>query len=432
MKTSILVDHDAPAADGSFTVRALLRIEGDPPRDDRRTPLNLSLVLDRSGSMHGPRLEAAREAAALLVRRLWPDDVVSVVAYESEVEVVSPPARGGEAPDVIRRISRIRVRGATNLSGGWLKGRELVASRVQGGSLNRVILLTDGLANRGITDAGELTGLVRAAASHGITTTTVGFGEGFDEELLRAMADAGGGNTYYVERPDQAAPLFEEEMEGLLALSAQNVAVEVRAGGDARLLGVRHSYPAAREGDLLRVQVGDLYAREPRSLLLEFLLAGPAGADELDVGSVVVRADVLAPGGGMEHREVTSRIELRGADGPRVEEEVRREILLVETSRARDEALQRERDGDTAGAAAVLRKAARAIEEQGFGEDERLGDEARDLEGMAELAERGPLEPRDRKYLHQRSHEAGRSKQEAYLRIRRLYEEKYQGRPPKA
>jgi Ca-activated chloride channel homolog len=423
MKTSILLDHDAPAADGSLHVRALLRIEGEPPLAGSRTPLNLSVVLDRSSSMGGEKIVAAREAAGLLVRRLWPEDVVSVVAYDHDVTVVSPPARGSEAPDLSHHIGMIRTRGTTNLSGGWLKGRELVAQRRIEGGMNRVILLTDGQANRGITDRDALAGLARSAADQGITTTTVGFGEGFDEVLLRAMADAGGGNSYYIERPDQAAPIFEEEMAGLLSLSAQNLTVEVRPAGDAELVGVRHSYPSHREEGVVRVQVGDLYSREPRNLLVDFLLAGPPGADELELGTLVVRGDVLTPGGGVEHREISCALRMTGGEGPRVEEVVRREMLLVDTARARDEALRREEAGDFAGAAGVLRKAAEAIRALGFDEDERLGDEARDLEGMAARADRGPMTPLDRKYLHQRSHEAARSKPNAFLRIRRKFDD---------
>jgi Ca-activated chloride channel homolog len=341
------------------------------------------------------------------------------VAFGSRVEVIAPIMRGRESAVLSQRILGIGIEGMTNLSGGWLKGRELVSGVAGEGAVNRVILLTDGHANEGITDRGTLAGMARSAAEAGVTTTTVGFGERYDERLLRTMADAGRGNTYYVESPDQAAGIFEEELDGLLTVAAQNVSVEVRGGADARLVGIRHSYPQTPTGTGLRVAMGDLYARESLTLLVEFRVEGPAGADELDLGTLVVHGNVLSEGGGMERREVTCQVRMTGAEGPVVVEEVRREILLVETARARDAALELERRGGYVEAAELLRQAAAAILARGFATDERLGDEARDLERMALQLERGALREMDRKYMYQRSHEAGRSKKMAFSKIRR-------------
>ena len=138
------------------------------------------------------------------MRRLWPEDVVSVVAYDDDVETVAEPATGKAQADLVERIRSIETRGCTNLSGGWLRGRELVAGGKRDGAANRVVLLTDGLANVGITEPDKLIGLCRTALDQGITTTTIGFGQGYDEVLLRRMAEAGGGSTYYIEDPDQA------------------------------------------------------------------------------------------------------------------------------------------------------------------------------------------------------------------------------------
>ena len=209
MKPTVLLDYEFTVAQHGYIVRALLKQEGRAPADGR-VPLNLSLVLDRSGSMAGGKLDAALEAAALLVRRVRPEDVVSVVAYDDEVQTVALPATGEDQGDLPRRIGAIEIGGSTNLSGGWLRGRELVAQAKREGAVNRVLLLTDGQANVGITDPALLAGLCLGAKREGITTTTIGIGADYDERLLRAMADAGGANTYYIERPDQAPGVFEE------------------------------------------------------------------------------------------------------------------------------------------------------------------------------------------------------------------------------
>jgi Ca-activated chloride channel family protein len=166
--------------------------------------------------MHGAKLEQAKHAAALLAARLWPEDVMSVVAYDDEVVTVAEPGTGAEQTELAARLSALEPGGTTNLSGGWLQGRALVASRARAACVNRIILLTDGLANVGITDPEQLLGLCMGALEDGITTTTVGFGEDYDEALLRHMADAGGGGTYYIERPDQAPTVLAAELEGLL------------------------------------------------------------------------------------------------------------------------------------------------------------------------------------------------------------------------
>jgi len=419
MNPTILLDHDAPSPDGRLVVRALLRIEGQAPADASRIPLNLSLVLDRSGSMSGEKLAAARDAARLVVRRLWPEDLVSVVAFDDAVQVVAPPSRGAEAPDLARRVAAIEPGGMTNLSGGWLKGLELTTAGRRDAALNRIILLTDGHANVGITDPAALAGLCQTAAAGGVSTTTVGFGEGFDERLLGTMADAGGGNTYYIERPDQAMGVFEEELEGLLSLTAQNLSVEVRPAGDARLVAVHHSFPSTDVDGGLRLELGDLYAREPRAVLVEFALDGPAGADELALGTLVIRADVLTPGGGVERREVTCPVRMVPGEGPRVEPEVRREMLLIQTARARETALTNERHGDFAAAADALRSVAYSVRESEVFLDDRLREEAEDLERMAARSIEGPMSLQDKKYLNQRAYEASRGKREAYKRVKR-------------
>jgi hypothetical protein len=149
MKTELALDHEKTPDGKAHVVRALLKITGTAPKNAEHVPLNLSVVLDRSGLMSGEKLDQAKEAAALLVRRLWPKDVVSVVAYDDEVEMVAEPATGMAQADLVERIRMIETQGCTNLSGGWFRGRELVMSGKREGAANRVLLLTHGLANVG-------------------------------------------------------------------------------------------------------------------------------------------------------------------------------------------------------------------------------------------------------------------------------------------
>lgn len=432
MKTTILLEHEPYTAGGAggpggvgtgaHVVRALLRIEAQPRTDQARVPLNLSIVLDRSGSMSGAKLAAAREAAALLVRRLWPEDVVSVVAYDDQVTTIAPPATGAAQFGLARHIEAIQSGGTTNLSGGWLRGRELIGQNLRQDGVNRVLLLTDGLANVGIVDPDGLTGMCAAARRVGITTTTIGFGADYDEHLLRAMADAGGGNTYYIEQPDQAPGIFDEEIQGLLSLTAQNLAVTVSPAAAASVTAVHHDYTRVREADGVRLELGDLYAREPRSLLVEFLVQSPPtsapGAEEL-VATMFVTGQVITASGDVEHREIRLPITFSPAEGPRVDPEVRREMMLVRTARARQEALVRRARGDFDGASTMLRELAAKLE-RGWGDDPELAEEAADLRAMAAKFQARRVSELDAKYLYQRSYENLRSRAEAKKRISRV------------
>jgi Ca-activated chloride channel family protein len=285
-----------------------------------------------------------------------------------------------------------------------------------------VLLLTDGQANAGSTDPQHLTALCAAAHRSGVaTTTTVGFGADYDEALLRAMADAGGGNTYYIERPDQAPGVFEEEIEGLLSLAAQNVAIEVRPVDAVQLTTVWHDYPAFAIPGGRRIEIGDIYAREPRSLILEFLVPALGDQPEMNIASLRVSADVLTAGGGVAHQSVAldvhSPLSTSGSRDPVVQQE----LLMVRTARAREEALRRRADGDAAGASHVLREMASALRTSPSADAPVVSEQAADLEAIAARMEEARFDSADAKYVAQRAYNAHRAKG--------LYEEKLRRRP---
>ena len=431
MQHKVLVDYELAVAQQGFIVRAMLKLEGQAPTRDNRIPLNLSVVLDRSGSMSGPKLDAARDAAAMLIRRLHPDDTVSVVAYDDEVTTVAEPATGETQASLPQQVQAIQAGGSTNLSGGWLRGRELIARVKREGGVNRVVLLTDGLANVGITAPDQLLGLCRTACGAGITTTTIGFGADYDEKLLRGMADAGGANTYYIERPDQAADVFAEELEGLLTLCAQTVSVEIRPSDAVTLTAVRHQYPTSTLGTGgARLELGDVYAREPKSVLVEFFVPGlpDAGSDERDIviAQIALTAHVLTEGGGVERQEIVFPIVARLSPHGHSEPEVRREMLLLDAAKAREDALRMRDEGDFGGAARMLRvislKMARAPEALGPEFAAELQEQAVDLEDVAKQFALSDVKEEDAKYLAQRAYNAHRGK--------RAYEAKLSRRKP--
>src|SRR6185437_12430562 len=331
MKTDVRLSTRFLTTQNAHQVGMLVSLEGETPV--RRAPINLSLVLDRSGSMSGPPLEAAKAAAARLAGFLTAEDRLSVVVFDDSVETIFGPSPGGDpsSPEAIRRIE---ADGSTNLSGGWLKGRKLVEQgRVEG--TNRVVLLTDGQANAGIVEPATLVGLARTGAGRKVTTTCIGFGEGFNEDLLEPMARAGGGNYWYVESNDQMAGIFEGEIEGLVALAAQNVEVEVRLT-HPRGAGVSflQSYPVRQTpAGGWRVELHDLYATSPRALGLLLHVEDVRDLGKVQLGEVRIEADVVTEDG-IEHRTTVMPV-LANLDGEdRVEPAVEQTFLRFRAARA--------------------------------------------------------------------------------------------------
>lgn len=209
----------------------LVRVQAPvaPATTPQRNPLHLALVLDRSGSMSGQPLDEAKRCAEFVLDGLQPTDRLALGTYGGNVEVLVPARPLLDKEAVRRAIRQIEAGGSTNLHGGRFKGAEELAPHTRADVTSRVILLSDGCANAGLTDAAAINAQCAEFARAGISTSTYGLGRNFNEDLMIGMARSGQGNTYYGQTADDLLDPFREEFELLNALCARRLRLEVVA-----------------------------------------------------------------------------------------------------------------------------------------------------------------------------------------------------------
>ena len=249
-----------------------------------RFSLNLALVLDRSGSMAGEKLQHAKEAACRILDQLDDRDRVAVVAFDNEVLLLSPSVRVSmDAREAVKaQIRSLETDGSTDLFGGYLKGASEVANVLGPEGINRVLLLSDGQANHGTTDTEVICGHVRNLQRRGITTSTFGFGLGYNIDLLDGMAAAGEGHFYFIEHPNQIGEIFRRELGELLTAVATEVSLTFSApkGAAIHLLG---DLSPEQEGNRIRLPLGALCSGERRTFYTQILASPGKPGDSLTI-----------------------------------------------------------------------------------------------------------------------------------------------------
>lgn len=195
--------------------------------DQDRPPLNVALVIDRSGSMRGQRLVHAKKAAKLALEMLKPDDILSLIAYESKAEILLPATKVGDGSMARKQIENLRANGSTALYAGTELGGHEVVKFIDKENVNRVILLSDGIANIGPSSPQDLAKLGAKLAGQGIAVSTIGLGLGYNEDLMARLADSSDGNHSFVEHANQLANIMSLELNDALAVVAQNVDIQL-------------------------------------------------------------------------------------------------------------------------------------------------------------------------------------------------------------
>jgi Ca-activated chloride channel family protein len=351
MHVNAHLDVDVIALEQDDVVNVLLELQSPPAAasDVPRPAHTIVVVLDRSGSMSGPRLFAAKSALVALIERLDPADQLGVVAFDTSAQVVlatRPLAEHGKA-SAKAAVHAITTGGNTDLSSGYLRGLQ-EARGAAGESGATIVLLSDGQANAGITDPASLKQLAADSRTRGVTTSTIGIGLGYDEQVLVALTEGGAGNHSFAEHAEAAAVALASEVDGLLAKNVQAASLLIKPGPDVATITVLNDLPSTSAPGGILVELGDFYADEIRRLVLALEVPARASLGVAQIAELVVRYVELPA---LVEHVVTLPLSVNVLPGDEAagrvrKPEVEREKLLLTVQQAKRESEDALRRGD--------------------------------------------------------------------------------------
>ena len=286
MHLSTLLDCDLVAVEQTDELTLLVELTAPTPTTrTARPPAPLQGVLDRSGSMAGDRLDGAKDALLALVDRLDPSDNLGIGAFDNAVQIVVPAGTLANKAAVKAAIAAVDAGGSTDLSAGYLRGLQ-EAHRVAGPTGATVLLISDGHANAGVTDTDTLGSVAEQAAAKGVTTSTLGFGLGYDERLLAALAHGGNGNELFAEEADSAVAKISGEVDGLLDQVAQAASLQLTWSHYVAGIDVLNDLTVTGLPDGAMLELGSFYAGETRRLVITLKIPSIAALGLVQVATL--------------------------------------------------------------------------------------------------------------------------------------------------
>jgi Ca-activated chloride channel family protein len=277
-----------------------------PEPNQARTPVNVAFVIDRSGSMQGDRIAQAKAAAIMAVSRLDHRDIASVVMFDDTADVVMQAQPVHNSGLFINAIQQIYARGSTAIHAGVLVGANEVRRYKEPQRLNRVILLSDGQANRGPSRPADFSVLGAALLREGISVSTIGLGLGYNEDLMLALARAGDGNHAFAREPTDLVQIFNKEFDDVLASCAQTVSIDIELKPGVRVVRSL-SRDGTIDGNRAQFHMNQVYAATEHYVLMELEadkdLGQHLGNGEQELG--IVKVAYTLPGNGIRETQDT-------------------------------------------------------------------------------------------------------------------------------
>ena len=347
--------RDAISSDSVTYLDLIVRINVLEIKNVKQRPLlNLGLVIDRSGSMGGKKIEYARKAAFNAVEQLLSTDRISVTIYDNQVEVIVPSTLATNKELIFNKIKKITPGGMTALYDGWLEGSTQVSQYLQPEQLNRVILLSDGLANVGETNPDVIGNDVNGLSKNGVSTTTMGIGDDFNEDLMQGIALSGDGNYYYIQNPQQLPTIFRAELQGIMATIGQKVSLGIKTLADVELIDVFNDLDKTKYGNY---KLPNLMAGNQFDLVLRLKI--PAMAESIPLIDFRLAYDETET----QSRKVNHyQLQLPVVKSAQLSEypfneEVKAKVSQLMASRAKEEAVRNLDRGDFVGTKVSLQQA---------------------------------------------------------------------------
>jgi len=337
----------------------------------RSVPLNLCLILDHSGSMGGRPLKTVKQAAQQLVDRLNPGDRLSVVVFDHRAKVIVPNGEIDDPRSIKRQIDKLRADGGTAIDEGLRLGIEELGKGKKD-TVSQAFLLTDGENEHGSND--KCLKFAKLATEYNLTLNTLGFGAHWNQDILEAIADAGGGTMAYIERPEQAVDEFGRLFDRIQSVGLTNAYLRLSLMPKVRLAELKPiaqvspdaiELPVQPEGDLFGVRLGDLMTGDPRVVLAN-LYIGQLPLGSQTIAQVQIQYDDPAFGReGLLSENLRVEANVVSAYQPAINPEVQPHVLALAKYRQTKLAETRLQQGDRSGAATLLQTAAKTALQMG-------------------------------------------------------------------
>lgn len=378
-----------------------------PPATQARPSVNLSLVLDRSGSMNGDKIQQAKAAAVEALERLGGQDLFSVVVYDSSVLTIVPAQKAQETGAIVEQIQSIQAGGSTALFGGVSQGAAEIRKHLGSEFVHRILLLSDGLANVGPRNPSDLGRLGAALLKENISVTTVGVGTDYNEDLMARLAQESDGNTYFVESSQDLPRIFAAELGDVLSVVAKQVEVTITLPK-----GITPVRIINREGRIrdnrINLSMNQLYGNQEKYVLVE--VAVPE--TKAGVKREIARAEVSYENPFTRKRATTTGVSFaRFSPNPlEVEKsanlDVVREYQLNLNALIQEKAIELSDKGKKKEAVRELKKSAARLKATGKRyKDKRLMEEAEALEVQADTIQDQGMTKKERKVLRTKSYQ---------------------------
>mgnify|MGYP003338619029 FL=1 len=366
--TQMKIRVDRNVTNGAEASRHFVLVEVKARRQEEateRVELDLGIALDRSGSMSGSKFQLACEGVATSLGMLHERDRFSLVTFNEGCDLIAAHAfaTSSHKATALEQLRRAEADGGTDLFEGYVRATQQVGQDLREDCFARVLLLTDGQANRGVVDEDAIVARVEKLRLCGILTSTLGIGADFNETLLQRMAAAGGGNSYFIENARQLPDVLSGEVGDALEVTERNVVLEVRVPEHVRVAPMDDSrLTVVPEG--LRIALGDLVSEQLVRVVLEVVLPHPSVLAAPTLDFVLESANEYP---------IEDRVTFRVGDpmlsrGTSRDHEVMKVVYPAFAARARQAAADLNAKGDFAGSRASLEEACQQLYELAEGD----------------------------------------------------------------